>query len=301
MTVNFWELAGSVGKWLGLLAVAGVIGGSFCLGLAQGLGFARLSTLLRYLLASAVLGVLAAGWFFLVQVGAINQDGVVGMLDTQMAFILAQSSLGHATGLRLLGFLSVMLAWYLFRQHRETGTGGLYNKGGFLALAAATVLLGVSFALTGHISTLAPLARTLVVLHVLAAFLWTGSLYPLLHLSTVADLPKVQRLMRCFGTSALLIVAVLLLSGIFLLTQVLHSFSDLFATDYGLTLLLKLAGASCLLALGAINKLLLVPRLTARNSASLLQASIKMEIVMALFILAVTTWLTTAVGPVKIF
>jgi putative copper resistance protein D len=296
MVLDTWMLAGSVAKLLSLMAAAGVIGGSFSLGLAQRLDIGWQPALENYLLISAVTGLLATALFFLIQVGAINQSGIRGMLDTQMASIIGQSGLGSAAGLRVLGFCSVLPAWYLLRQ-RSASSGLIYGSASFLLIFVAVSLLCTSFALTGHTSTLALPVRAAIALHVLAAFLWVGSLYPLLSMSTTADLPRVQRLMRSFGTSALLIVAVLLLSGIFMLTQLLHSFAELTATDYGQVLLLKLTGVSALLALAGINKLLLVPQLTAGNSAGKLRASIRMEITVALFILAVTTWLTSALGP----
>lgn len=296
MGLDIWTLAGTAAKLLILLAAAGVIGGSFSIGLAQRLAFGWQPAVGNCLLVSAVLGLLATVVFFLVQVGAVNQSGIGGMLDQQMGLILAQSSVGAAAGLRLFGFASVLAASYLSRRPGANGVLS-YGKSSFLLLGLAVSLLAISFALTGHTSTQAWTVRAAIALHVVAAFAWVGSLYPLLRLSTSADLLQVQKLMRAFGTSAMLIVAALLLSGIFMLTQLLQSFSELLATDYGRIMVLKLTGVTALLALAGINKLLLVPRLTAGNSVAKLRASIRLEIIVALFILAVTTWLTSAVGP----
>ncbi len=297
-SIEIWQLAGSVSKLLSLLAIAGVVGGVFSIALVQLLDFPKQAKLLSYMLASAVLGLLASLLFFLVQVGAINQNGVAGMLDPTMASIMAQSSLGHVTGLRLLSFASVFLVWFLYlRDQHLASQRQYYTKTAYLLLVAVIGLLVISFALSGHLSSLSMLAQTAIVFHVLTVFLWVGSLYPLLQLSTVTDLPKVQKLLRCFGNAALFIVALLLTSGIYMLTQLLPSFSAVVGTPYGLTMLLKLTGVSCLLALGALNKLLLVPRLTSHNSTRLVQTSIRMEIILALLILLVTTWLTTALSP----
>lgn len=297
-SIEIWQLAGSVSKLLSLLAIAGVVGGVFSIALVQLLDFPKQAKLLSYLLASAVLGLLASLLFFLVQVGAINQNGVAGMLDPTMASIMAQSSLGHVTGLRLLSFASLFPVWYFYLRHQHLASQWQsYTKTAYLLLVAIIALLVVSFALSGHLSTLSMLAQTAIVFHVLTVFLWVGSLYPLLQLSTVTDLPKVKKLLRCFGNAALFIVAVLLTSGIYMLTQLLPSFRAVVGTAYGLTMLLKLTGVSCLLALAALNKLLLVPRLTSHNSTRLLQTSICMEIIFALLILLVTTWLTTALSP----
>jgi copper resistance protein D len=302
MVLDTWELAGTACKMFVLLGTAGVLGGAFSLALTQWLNFSRQAEMTGYLPASAVLGLLATGLFFLVQVGAINESGVAGMLDIDMGMVLAQSSVGHVTGLRVLGFACVILAWLCLRHHQELvkttpPVAKSSNKAALMLLSLALVLIAVSFALSGHVSTLPALARVAIVLHVVAACWWVGSLYPLLRLSRTPDQRAVHELMRCFGRSALFIVAVLVVSGIFLLTLLLQSLDELWTTAYGRTLLLKLATVSVLLILAATNKLLLVPRLLTRGSIKALQTSIRLELVTAAFILGVTAWLTTVVGP----
>lgn len=297
LAANPWAMASMAAKLLSLLGIAGVVGGSFSIYLAHSTGFGREPRLWRYLLFSAVLGLGATLVFFLAQVGAINQAGLAGMLDVDMALILTQARPGHMTGLRVLGFGAVLVACLLWRVSANAGSRLRARQVGVLCLIAAIALLGLSFALTGHVSELSVLARAALILHVVAAVLWVGSLYPLLRLSTVADLPQVQRVMQVFGAAALLIVAVLLISGIFLLTRLVQSLDALLTTAYGWALLVKLAGVSGLLVLAGINKLLLVPRLTVSASGAQLRASIRTEIVVAAFVLAATTWLTTAVGP----
>lgn len=297
LAANPWAMASMAAKLISLLGIAGVVGGSFSIYLGHSTGFGREPRLWRYLLFSAALGLGATLVFFLAQVGAINQAGLAGVLDVDMALILAQTSHGYMTGLRGLGFSAVLVACLLWQVSAGAGSRIRARQAGMFCLIAAIALLGLSFALTGHVSELSAVARAALILHVLAAFLWLGSLYPLLRLSTVANMSQVQRLMRLFGAAALLIVGVLLISGIFLLTRLVQSLDALFTTAYGLTLLAKLAGVSCLLALAAINKLLLVPRLTARASGAHLRASIRTEIIVAVLVLAATTWLTTAVGP----
>jgi putative copper resistance protein D len=127
--------------------------------------------------------------------------------------------------------------------------------------------------------------------------LWIGALYPLLLLSRTPELLKVQKLMRSFGMLALGIVASLLLSGLYLATRVLQDQAELVNTAYGRSLLLKLSGVGVLLLLAAANKLVLVPKLLMAGSSTALQRSIRVEIAVAVYVLAVTSWLTTATGP----
>lgn len=273
---------------LGLLAMAGVTGGTFSFWLAARLQLAQDGKVLRYVFASAVLGLIAACLFFLVQIGALNQAGLAGMFDRTMIGILGQSSLGYAAALRVVGFACVAVAalW-------------MHGRARKFALAAAIMTLGFSFSLTGHISTLSYAARIGIVLHVLTAFLWVGSLYPLLRLSVAEGLADVKRLMILFGNLAVYVVGMLLLSGVFLLAQSIGSFEELFTTAYGRAFLVKISGVVALLGLAAANKLLLVPGLTTINTARRLQLSIRTEVVVACFVLAVTAWLTTVIGPAR--
>jgi copper resistance protein D len=301
LEADSWQLVSTAGKWLSLLAMAGVVGGHFSLALAQYAGIPKLAAISNYVLACAVSGICTTLMFFFVQIGSINQTGITGMFDRQMGLIIGQSSLGYAIGLRIVGFVVIVMTWLTMFQNYKASPGELsYKNATQLIPGLAIVAIAGSFALTGHTTELPGWSQALIVLHVLAAFLWVGSLYPLLRLSADADLTKVKRLMHYFGITALFIVAFLLLTGITLVTLLLQSFSELVSTDYGMTLLLKLVGVIVLLTLAGINKLFLVPRITQLNSVHLLQASIHMEICAAICILAATTWLTTAVGPASL-
>lgn len=282
--MNTWELASSASKLLVLLAMAGVTGGAVGLALAGKHSLPQGCAILRYIAASAVVGFLGAALFFLIQVGAVNQQGLAGMLDGLMISILIQSDLGVSLGLRLFGFSCAAVASLWLSGHPRN-----------IVLASAVAILVYAFSVTGHVSTLSYLAKGGIALHVLAAFMWVGALYPLLHLSAANGALDVKRLMRLFGEVAIYVVGVLLLSGCFLLTQTLGSFGALFTTDYGLVVLAKLSGVLVLLGLAAMNKLVLVPRLHTATAARRLRLSIKTEMLMALLTLAVTAWLTTAV------
>jgi len=293
LDIDSWVIWSVVIKFAGLLAMAGVIGGSFIHLLADRLRFPARSHVRFYVLACAVLGWLVVPLHFLLQVGGINHSGIAGMFDPGMSVILLQSALGQVLLLRLLGFVVAANAvWLLMPEN----AGTMRRLAGYLLSGLSALLLSGSFAVTGHTVNLAIAASMLLVLHVLAVSLWIGALYPLLHLSGTAELVKVHKLMRGFGALALCIVAALLLAGVYLATQLLQTPADLLTTSYGNTLLLKLTGVAVLLALAALNKLLLTPRLAANGVAGL-QRSIRCEIALALYVVAVTSWMTTATGP----
>jgi copper resistance protein D len=228
--------------------------------------------------------------WLLLQVGGINQGGISGMFDMTMAALLLQSTLGWVAALRIGACAVVLVAASRLRAGRT----------GQWLFAVATLLACSSVVMTGHVSTLSIVARTLLLLHVLGAALWIGSLYPLQQVCGpvrgVDQLAALQTLMRRFGRVAVVIVSVLLPAGLILAYQLLQTPSALWTTAYGMTLLAKVILVCGLLLLAALNKLLWVPRLL-QTGAEALQRSIRLEMTLALLVLAFTSWLTTVTGP----
>jgi putative copper export protein len=98
------------------------------------------------------------------------------------------------------------------------------------------------------------------------------------------------------------VVSLLVLAGTVLLAALLGGASELWRSDYGRIACLKLALVGCLLALAALNKLRLTPRLIgAANgrgvAAHALRRSIAAEMVLAAAVFLVTAALTTLSGP----
>ncbi|MBN4075727.1 CopD family protein [Gammaproteobacteria bacterium AH-315-E17] len=278
-----------------LIALASVIGGAFCLLLSSHSALKIRRHLYNYVAIGALVGFFASGLYFFVQIGAINQSGLSGMLDRTMISILAQSGLGYASLIRVIAFFMIVI-FFVFKTRFSKSEA--LNFGGFsiLFFSIAMLLLVYSFSLIGHVTELQFLAGVAVGLHILAVSLWVGSLYPLWYLCKLEKVERLQQIMRRFGELAMVFVGLLILSGVFLLTQLLEAPIELISTSYGLTLLFKLTGVVALLSLGAINKLRLVPGLTHAKGVIHLQNSIALEIALAFVVLMITAYLTTLVG-----
>jgi copper transport protein len=151
---------------------------------------------------------------------------------------------------------------------------------------AGLLLVGVSFALTGHASAADPqwLTRPAVFLHGVGAAYWIGALVPLLALLRRGEpaLAIVQR----FSAVAVPLVAALVLSGVALAVVQVGSLSALNGTAYGRVLLAKLAAVVLLLALAALNRFSLTPALATPGSERRLAWSIATEIALVAAILA---------------
>jgi copper transport protein len=162
-------------------------------------------------------------------------------------------------------------------------------------LLSAVALLGVGLALSlsGHAGTVEPrlLTRSAVFLHGFAAAFWVGAFLPLL-----AALSEPDQGRDCLSRFTRLIpygLAVLLLAGVVLALVQLDRVDALWTTAYGIVLSSKLAAAAALLALGAANRYVLVPRFEVGDRAASwpLAASIRSEIVLAVMVLGlVAVW-----------
>src|SRR5262249_8666193 len=149
--------------------------------------------------------------------------------------------------------------------------------------AAAAAALAAALAMSGHASTAEPqiLSRLSVCFHVLCVAFWIGSLLPLLAIlySPRGNEGSLARFSRIIPFALLALAA----SGIFLIYVQFDRFDAFWTTDYGLVLSAKISAVLALLALGAANRYLLVPRLEAKGetAAKPLAASFAAEFAIA--------------------
>jgi putative copper export protein len=217
-------------------------------------------------------------------------DGLGGLVDPSMVRMVLQAGEARAGVIRVAG-LGVAAAVLLRSRH-------------FMPAALLGAALSViSFATMGH-AWAAPgggWSMALLSLHLLCVAFWLGAFVPLLIIARHGDLPVLARTATRFGYLAMGGVFLLVLAGCLLLASFLNGVSDLWLTDYGRLMSLKLAGVAGLVGLAALNKLRFTPRLQEheRGAARSLERSIRVEIVVAAGILLVTATLTTLTGPPK--
>lgn len=135
-------------------------------------------------------------------------------------------------------------------------------------------------------------------LHLVAAAAWVGVLAGLL-VSRTADgtVAAVEdaavRRIQDASMVALLSVFALALTGLIQAFAFLATWGELFATAYGRTLLVKLALVGVALALGALNRLVVLPRIQRRTPLSLraLRNAVMVEFVVLMGVVAATALL----------
>ncbi|MGH7741458.1 MAG: CopD family protein [Candidatus Eiseniibacteriota bacterium] len=146
-------------------------------------------------------------------------------------------------------------------------------------------------------------------IHELAGGLWIGTLFIVLAAGLpLAMLPTrtperraalTARLIQAFSPLALSATAVLAAFGVITAWVHLHRLSALWTTPYGITLIVKLAVVSVVVALGAWNWRRLKPRLGTEQGARALERSARFEVMAGAVVLLMTAVLVSLPSPPK--
>lgn len=153
-----------------------------------------------------------------------------------------------------------------------------------LLTGAAVAAIGVAFTVSGHAGTTEPRLVTVpaVFIHAVCITVWIGALLPLILAVRSGDPVALERFSRLIPVPLLMLVA----TGVVLACIELDRPDALWTTDYGLVLSAKLALVVALLALAAVNRYALLPRLAMKGAHRLLIV-IATELSLALVILGV--------------
>ncbi|MDG4828621.1 copper resistance protein CopC [Solwaraspora sp. WMMD1047] len=215
-----------------------------------------------------------------------------------------------ATGLRSDPALSSLLAlaglavtltagWYAGRSRHRPALTAVAFGGAALALGA--------LALVGHTRTFGPawLVVGVDLLHLATAAVWLGGILGLaVTLSRGADVaaPAAARTVGAFSRLAALLVGLLGVAGVLLGWRILRSWSALFDTGYGWTLLAKTGLVLVVLAVAGWNRFRLVPRVAGRPDDAAartgLRRTVRAEALLLVGVLAATGLLVTQ-SPIK--
>ena len=174
---------------------------------------------------------------------------------------------------------------------------------GWWAAALAAAGAWVALPLTGHaMSAESRLPWIAQIAHGLGAGLWIGTLAAVVALALgLAREPdghgRTGALVRRFSPLAIVAVATAGLSGAVTAVFYVGSVTDLWATAYGRTLLLKVGLFAATGAVGAYNWRRLTPRLGSASATRALLASARIELALAIVLLAVTAVLVHLAMP----
>jgi putative copper resistance protein D len=218
---------------------------------------------------SLAISILSGTAWLLFLVAKISGSSLTWAISTGAATtFLARTQFGHDWDARLV--LAVLLAIALVRLRRNAGWRSVE---GFIAAALAMGFLG-ALAWSGHGGATPGLRGgihvTGDVLHLAAAGAWIGGVLPLGVLLSSAERMSAQAGISVahdaasrFSTLGLIAVAVLIVTGLVNTWVLVGSVGALFEFQYGRLLLLKLALFLVMVAVAAVNRIQLTPRLTA--------------------------------------
>ena len=283
-----WESISLIFRLALYLALSGLVGSAFGLLLSQTSSFKKtLSThfikcLKSYFLISLLVLLFASLGFFWVRVGAFAEEGLAGLFDPLMISILYDSGLGMALNYGLLTCFFAAL-YYLF-----------INR---ILLVCMLASISLSFAFTGHIAELGVIEKGILSLHILIAFLWLGSLYPLWCLVNLEKAHFVEGLLERFSSYASFIMPFLLLAGVTLVYVITGFQLELLISNWGAALAIKLVLVVAILALAAWHKFKLVPNFQTKHGTKKMASSLKIEIYLGLGILSLSAFLSTLISP----
>ncbi len=245
----------------------------------------------------AAVAVLAVALLLRLIAQAVAVHGSVAALDTTL---ITATLWGKAW---LIQFVGLILATAALVPTRETSVNTTL-------LALATIVVAVSFALSGHAAALpenVAFAVPIDTVHILGAGGWVGTLL----LVVIAGLPAtmhsgsvdkgraVAALINAFSPLALVFAGTAALTGFLSARTQLGSLEALWTTRYGQVLLIKLVLVLLVIAAGAYNSWRVRPSLGDEGGAARIQRSATTELVFAALVLAVTAVLVatpTGVG-----
>jgi copper transport protein len=226
--------------------------------------------------------------------------------------LVAQSYAMHAPGsgfapalmLPMIGGTTWGWGWLLQVLATGVAIAGFYaarrdpTRGWGIAVVGA-VLGAFAPALSGHAAS-APMLRPLAIfadgIHILGASGWLGSLLILIVAGIPAAMrldmedrgPAVADLVSIYSPTALVFAGVTAVAGIFAGWIHLGTIPALWQTDYGKTLLVKLALLGIVTATGAYNFLYVRPRLGKIEGVKNIRRSATIEVGVAVLVLLVT-------------
>ena len=254
-------------RWIGFLALAGLIGG-FALDLlglpASAEPSTGLETVRRRLrtvrLTCTVLLLLTSGGELWLRTAVMSGAGPAAALGAVPA-VLTRTHFGVVWIARGVGLL-LLLALSVAAPRASVAPAALIALG-----------IAVTVSLTGHAGDWGDLSPTAAIdlVHVVAGTAWTGGLFLLVLILLRAAARWPQRLladlMRRFSRLAGCCLLAVLLSGGYNAWSQLPGLTAFWRTPYGRVLAVKLLLVAGLIALGAINRYGMLPGLMGRRAA----------------------------------
>lgn len=291
----FWALVGA--RWVQFSAATILLGTSlfpfYALPSQTATDTAQLTqTARRAVVIAALAGAASAvAWVAASIVNIAEDAGSLFDPETLSQYFL-ETSFGKVWAFRLILAIALMVVVLLARGHLFIRNGAT----GLVVVLAGALL--VSQAWIGHPASLPASERSIVIaayaVHVLGAAVWLGALLPLGFLVVRArrggDAARctAEFALRRFSPVGMIAIASILLGGVVNAISRASSFDAFAASTWGQIVILKIAIASAMIFVAALNRFVLMPRLSeqAEIATARLARNIAFEQAAGLLILA---------------
>jgi putative copper export protein/methionine-rich copper-binding protein CopC len=251
---------------------------------------------------AAMLGIVSAALVIvasLVRLGLESQmmsamPDMPGMKGMTVREMVMRTDWGFAFRLQVAAALAALVAFVLALRR---------VRGAWFVAGGSALVLAITPALGGHAAA-SPRFTSLMIagdwLHVLGGASWLGSLLSVMMIGLPIALTleppdswgSISSLVNAFSPVALVSAAVVVASGVFASWVHVEHLSALWQTNYGRTLLVKLALVLITLAIGAYNFKRVQPQLSNETGTLRLRRSAAAELGVGFLILLVTGLLT---------
>ncbi len=238
---------------------------------------------LRRIVASSIVILVASGLgWFAVTTAVIAEQPIEDIFTGPLAGeVLLETQFGQVSLLRLAIAIALSVCAATCRDR-------------WLSVTLATILLA-TLAWLGHSGAAPNIFYTAAdALHVTAAGVWLGGLVPLalllaaLRYQKDAQSVSIARVVtQRFSTLGVAMVAAILLTGLINTWNLAGSLEDIFDTLYGHLLLVKIALFAAMVAVAAINRYRLTPRLELPRAMQQLQRNALIEAMLGALIIAI--------------
>lgn len=251
-----------------------------------GTGFENVSSRKKRVATGLLLFLISTLYFF-IKVGSFADEGVAGIVDPMYIRFIWEGPVGQFVQFQTL----VAALWIIYSVVTLP-----FIKWGIYSLTI--VLMSWSFLSIGHGSDAAWWGKAVLLLHLLVAWLWFGSLNLLRKLTTFDSVAGIKKVMERFGLHMSFAVPILLTAGFVMYRSATGQWlPQLPMTAYDVALLTKLAVVALILSVAALHKLKFVPQLNNEQAAKRLKKSITMEMVLAATIFIAASALSSAFSP----
>jgi putative copper export protein len=281
------DVLSAVLRGLSFIAMAQAVGAVlFLLLFESGLGKSRFR-IHRAARSALVWGLILVPVQFLLEAARMS-GSLSGLMNWDLQAFSLSTVVAKVAGVRVVGLVALAVALQASGRYRG------------VAAVAGVILITGSFALMGHTTmrSVGWLLAPAIVLHVLIAAFWFGSLRPLILVVQNESSLEAARVVEQFSRIAVVAVPLILLAGLLMTIRLLPEWQAI-SSPYGLGLLGKMLAFAVLMGLAALNKWRLGPVLARGGDAvarRFCMAAAVEWLIIALVLLG-TAMLTTFLSP----